>query len=180
MGAVTATADFMEGEDASFLSEDKQTSAMHNRPTDEARVMQRSVQRLMGASLMVAAVGLWVMPGSSWDTDLLLFKLALSLTGGLAGFGLLLASSTPRDPRVEIDTIRREVRVVRPAKGVGDIILRRCGFDDLARAEQDGPRVRMWDRNDDLLVDITMKNRDALFSLVGGLRDVGKLGQNAG
>ena len=55
-----------------------------------------------------------------------------------------------------------------------------CCFDDLARAEQDGPRVRMWDRNDDLLVDITMKNRDALFSLVGGLKDVGKLGQNAG
>lgn len=177
---MTATADFMEGEDASFLSEDKQTSALRNRPTDEGRVMQRSVQRLMGASLMVAAVALWVMPGSSWDTDLLLFKLALSVTGGMAGFGLLMASAAPRDPRVEIDTIRREVRVVRPTKGTGDMILRRCGFDDLARAEQDGPRVRMWDRNDDLLVDITMKNRDALFSLVGGLKDVGKLEQNAG
>jgi len=42
-----------------------------------------------GAGLVAAALGLWVLPGSSMAADLLLMKLGLSLFLGLGGLALI-------------------------------------------------------------------------------------------
>ncbi|NNK15694.1 MAG: hypothetical protein HKP51_02180 [Sulfitobacter sp.] len=145
------------------------------RMADGGRMIIRGVQRLMGVSLALAAIGLWFAPGSSWDSDVMLFKLILSLTAVFACFGLITISQRPAPPEVEIDTIRREVRLVRRARGAAPVILQQCGFDKLSYAEKVGSIVRLWDKSGVFLAEVSLTDPKALASLVAGLRDEGKL-----
>ena len=90
------------------------------RMVDGGRMIIRSAQRLIGAALTLAAIGIWIAPGASWESDVMLFKLILSLTAVIAGLGLMGASTAPRAPEIQIDTIRREVRLVRRQRGGAD------------------------------------------------------------
>lgn len=163
---MTATADFVD--QSLPVSEPV-------RMVDGARMIARGAQRLIGASLALAAIGLWAAPGASWESDILLFKLILSLTAVLAGIGLMTASAKPRAPEIEIDTIRREVRLVRRMRGQQPVVLESARFDALARAEVDGTIVRLWDTQGAFLAEVCPTDRTALASLIGGLRDAGKL-----
>lgn len=145
------------------------------RMTDGCRMVMRAVQRLFGAALTLAAIGIWIGPGSSWEADLMLFKLVLSLTALIAGFGLMQSSAGPAKPEVEIDTIRREVRLVRPVAGGTTQVVDRCAFVDLAGAELKGNHVRLFGKDRSLLAEVTLTSRATLNSLVSGLRDTGKL-----
>ena len=153
-------------------------SAHHVEPmqlADSGRIFVRSAQRVIGVALALAAVGVWVAPGAASGADVLSFKLILSLAAVLAGLGLLHASFAPRAPEVEIDTIRRQVRVVRREPGAVPHILQSCSFCQLSAAEFDGNLVRMWDDQNVLLAEVSPKDRTALRSLVAGLQDEGKL-----
>jgi len=143
--------------------------------SDGAPVLLRGVHRLAGVSLALAAVGIWVAPGATWDTDVMLFKLALSSAALVAGFGLIQAGVRPVQPEIQIDTIRREIRVVRTqAKGPSEVT-NRCAFAQLSRVERTGNHVRMYGPDDALIADVTLTQRAALNSLIAGLQDAGKL-----
>ncbi len=142
---------------------------------DGGRMIIRGTQRLFGVSLTIAAIGLWLAPGASWESDVMLFKLILSITAVIAGLGLVSASAKPRAPEVEIDTIRREVRLVRRQRGTAAEILQNCAFADLAKAEYKGSTVRLWDASGAFLAEANLSDRTAFSSLIAGLRDVGKL-----
>lgn len=142
---------------------------------DGGRMILRGAQRLIGASLTLAALGLWFAPGSSWESDVMLFKLILSITAVLAGIGFMTASIRPRAPEVEIDTVRREVRVVRRIAGASPVILQSCKFEKLSRAERTGPIVRLWDKGGQFLAEVSLTDRQTFTNLVSGLRDAGKL-----
>jgi hypothetical protein len=145
------------------------------RIADGARMLVRAAQRLSGVALVLAALGLWLAPGSSFESDIMLFKLILSITAVLAGIALMQSSATPNTPEVEIDLIRREVRLVRFIKEGANDVLQRCAFADLARAERDGMHVRLWGQNDALLAEVSLSDRTEMTSLVSGLRAAGKL-----
>ena len=168
---MTATADFMNANTSATAMADIEPVRM----VDGGRMIVRGVQRLAGVSLTIAALALWLVPGSSWESDIMLFKLILSITAVIAGLGLVSSSSTPRTPEVEIDTIRREVRLVRRQRGVAPEVLQSCGFAQLSRAEHEGNTLRLWDQAGKLLAEVSLTDRAALSSLVSGLRDVGKL-----
>ena len=145
------------------------------RMVDGARMIVRGAQRIIGAALAMAALGLWLAPGSSWDGDVMLFKLILSLTAIFAGFGLMLGSVRPPLPEVEVDTIRREVRLVRRERGTKPVVIEACSFAQLTDAEFDKGTVRLWDQNGIFLAEFSPTDRNALNSLLAGLRDAGKL-----
>jgi membrane protein implicated in regulation of membrane protease activity len=145
------------------------------RVTDGGRMIARGAQRVLGTALALAALGLWLAPGASWENDVMLFKLILSLIALLAGFGLLQASSKPKTLEVEIDTIRREVRLMRPADDGSAALIERCAFADLSRAERLDNDIRLWGPSNNLLAEVSMTDRAVLSSLVAGLRDAGKL-----
>ena len=153
----------------------KAAAANPVRMADGGRMVVRGAQRLLGVSLALAAVGLWMAPGSSWESDVLLFKLILSLMAILAGAGLLQASAKPKSIEVEIDTIRREVRLMRPAPDGSAALIERCAFADLTRAERNDTLVRLWGPRNTLLAEVNMSDRAVLHTLVSGLRDTGKL-----
>lgn len=140
-----------------------------------ARWVVRGIQRIFGAALVCAAVALWLMPGAGWQQDIMLFKLVLSVVALGAGIGLLQSSARPPAPAVEIDSIRREIRLVRLAKRGKPTILQRCAFKDLARVEQNGAHLRFWGADGGLFAEFTISDRGALDGLMAWLRDAGKL-----
>lgn len=162
---------------AAVLTDLDQTTPMTEpvRMADGGRMIIRGVQRLMGVSLALAAFGLWFAPGSSWDSDVMLFKLILSVSAIFACFGLITISQRPAPPEVEIDTIRREVRLVRRVRGSAPVILQQCGFAKLSHVEKVGSVVRLWDASGIFLAEVSLSDPRTLASLVAGLRDEGKL-----
>lgn len=145
--------------------------------TSGDRMMRRGAQRLIGSSLILAAAGLWFAPGASWESDVMLFKLALSLAAVLSGLALMNASARPTAPELEVDAIRRELRLVRPITGAKatSILLKRCRFRDLTRAECKGNILRFWDKRGSLMAEVTATDPATLGYIINGLRDEGKL-----
>ena len=139
------------------------------------RMIVRAFQRLGGVSLIVAALALWLMPGSNWAADLMLFKLVLSVSGVLAGTGLLLASCRMGAPFVELDPKQGAVRVLRPRPGQAPIELQSCAFADLSLVERRGPFVRLWDADQRFLAEVTLEDKDTLVPVLAGLRAAGKV-----
>lgn len=153
---------------------EKAATVEPTRMVDGARTVLRGVYRLLGVSLMLAAVLLWLAPGSSWGSDILLFKLILTLTAIMAGIGLLAASARPDAPEIEIDVAHREVRLVRRSRGYAPVVLKACRFSALSRAERAGAIVRLWDRDGVFLAEVSLTDPNVLGQLVHGLQDEGK------
>jgi hypothetical protein len=163
---MTATAD--------FVMDDVPTS-QRVRTADGGRMVVRAVLRLTGAALLMSAILLWVMPGASWESELILFKLLLSVVAAVTGLGMYAASAKPQAPQMQIDMIRREVRLLRPGRAGREVLLHRCRFADLSRVEQTGAHLRLWDEHETLLGDVTVSDRKVLHRLMTGLQDAGKL-----
>lgn len=130
--------------------------------------------RALGVLLVLAALGLWIEPGAHMVTDLVLMKLGVSLFLGFAGLALMQHKSATQDPEVQIDTVRREVRIARP-RGRHRSVIRRIAIRDLGRAEAAGNVIRLTAANGALLAAITLNDPDTWSSLHGALQDAGKL-----
>lgn len=163
---MTATADYMDRQG---------TVTEPVASTSGGRLILRFLQRIVGFALTLAALALWLAPGTSWESDVMLFKLILSITSVAAGLGLMHASAQPLAPEVEIDLIRREIRVVRRDRGAGASILEQCSFADLGKVERDGPFIRLWDARHNLIAEVTLTDAQVQRNLLAGLRDAGKL-----
>lgn len=144
------------------------------RMVDGRRWLVRGAQRMSGVALILAALGLWLQPGASFDADLALIKLALSLLLGFAGLAILQAGRARAMVQVELDTLRREVRLVR-VMGRAKELVSRTKMVDLGGAEVDGNLVRLYDPSGALLADVAMTDPFTRSSLINALRDSGKL-----
>lgn len=146
---------------------------------ESRRALARLAQRVFGASLTLAAGLLWLAPGTGVANEMQLIKLLLSVGGGMAGLGLLLASAGPAPnvhQRVEIDTIRRELRLVSDTHRKGEkAVHRRIGFAELAPAERDGSTLRLRDGQGAIVAEVTLGSERAFASLLAGLHDARKL-----
>lgn len=138
------------------------------------RLLARGAQRLGGAALLLASLGLWIAPGSSWDADTALFKLGVSVALALTGMIIMQSGRAVPAIEVEIDTVRREVRLVR-GKGRARSLVSRTAIADLGPAEIRGTMVRLWDAEGVLLAEIAMSDPASRYSLTMALRDAGKL-----
>jgi hypothetical protein len=144
------------------------------RMLDGSRMMMRGFQGIIGAALILTALGLWFAPGASWESDLMLIKLLVSAVAGMVGIAFLQGFARPNLPRVEIDTIRHEIRLVRTT-GKDRWVLDRCKFVDLSRVVNSGTHIQLWGKNDALLAEVAASDRVSHRSLVTALKVAGKL-----
>jgi len=102
---MVATSDFMEiGEDQGYAVEGHATSG--------------ALTSFLGVVLCVAALGLWLVPGASFDPTLMLIKLGLSIFFLIGGSMFLVASRSDNHPEVELDARRGILRIIeRNAQG---------------------------------------------------------------
>tara|TARA_R100000541_G_scaffold6972_2_gene14518 strand:- start:903 stop:1397 length:495 start_codon:yes stop_codon:yes gene_type:complete len=161
MGAVT-----------NFSADSLQFSAQAGM-VDGSRAVVRSVQRLLGAALVLAASGLWLTPGSNFGSDVMLFKVGLSALSVMLGASLMLSGQKPALPEIQIDTLRRELRLVRPRTVGAQRVLQRCSFGDLGRVERIGRNFHFWDGRGNFIVDVHIAERRVVDNLTFSLRDSG-------
>jgi len=135
----------------------------------------RGMKRVAGAGLAVMAFGMWVVPGSSYDAELIIPKLVVSLTALGAGFLLMQSGPAEPAPVAQIDPIRREVRLVSAHAGEDAEILQRTAFSDLSRVDRKGNRFRLFGPDHALMADVVLSCETATTSLARGLQDAGKL-----
>ena len=140
-----------------------------------SRLAMRGGMRLVGAALTISAVAIWLAPGANWEQDVMIFKLVLSLSAILAGVGLMQSGTERAAPEVEIDSVRREVRLQRKVSGAAPLVLERCSFSQLSRAEISGRQVRLYGADRRLMAEVVLRDRKAMASLLAGLEDAGKL-----
>ncbi|WP_415403285.1 hypothetical protein [Tateyamaria sp. SN3-11] len=144
------------------------------RTVDGRRWLARCGQRIVGAALVLAAIGLWVQPGALLDADLLLMKFALSLILGFLGLSVVQMGGSLPAVEIEIDTVRREVRLVR-GKGRARQLVSRTRMADLGRAEQVGTMTRLWAEDGALIAEVALSDAALHTSLTHALQDAGKL-----
>jgi hypothetical protein len=143
-------------------------------PFDGAGKLARGLQGILGVAIILTVGGLWLAPGANWSQDLWLMKLLSSALGGMIGIALLQGFLQPGRPKVEIDTIRHEVRLVR-TRGKDRYVLDRCKFTDLAKVENTGTDLTLWGANDVLIARVPASDRVSHRSLTTALRVAGKL-----
>ncbi|MEM6887175.1 MAG: hypothetical protein AAF636_03445 [Pseudomonadota bacterium] len=141
---------------------------------DGGRLIVRGFQLLIGAAMLIAALGVWFSPGASWAHELVLMKLLVSSVAFLTGLAFLQMSFRPDAPKVEIDTIQHEVRLVR-SYGRDRFVLDRCRFADLSRVVESDTHVQLWGRKGTLLAEVAVEDRLSHRNLVTALRVAGKL-----
>lgn len=87
-----------------------------------------------GAALLIAAIGLWLWPGASWDPLLMLVKLGLSLFLLCGGMMFLMAARRPSHPEVRLDARRGCLRLIE--RDAGAVIREiEISYDDLSEVD---------------------------------------------
>ncbi|PIE13455.1 MAG: hypothetical protein CSA70_06125 [Rhodobacterales bacterium] len=107
----------------------------HGKLAIEGRPMSRVLPGFGGVVLLLAAAGLWVVPGSNWDSALMLIKLGLSLFLVLSGLALLQSAAYTIQPEVELDPRRGYLSLIERDHS-GTVKRRtRLSYDDLSEVD---------------------------------------------
>ena len=143
-------------------------------PVGGQRNLGRFALRTVGAVLVVAGIGVWLEPTAYPGPDLVAMKLGLSLFLSLAGFLILQDRAADEGTEIHIDTVRRELRMIKTT-GRSQAIVRRAALRDLGKAELAGDSVRLSAPNGDLLGEVSLEDPRVRARLCGALQDAGKL-----
>ncbi len=134
------------------------------------RYWMRAVQRFLGVSLSVAALGLWLVPVGAGGSAEVLSKLMVTVLLGFVGAALWQSGAPHPVPEIEIDLVRREVRLVRFYGETRSLVTRRR-FSDLTGAAFQGRNVQLWDEAGDLLAELTLPDDTLTAALRRALQD---------
>lgn len=161
---MSATSDFMTG------STSYQGS---NGSSDGFWTIVRVLQRLLGVSLIVAASGLWVLPGADFSGDVMLMKMCLATFALFSGFWLVFSVRATPQTEVELDVSRSELRILRPGAMGAMLMVYSSKFDQLGRVEKSQNALKFWDHEGVFLADVHIHEPEIMDFLVSGLRDAG-------
>ncbi|SLN64208.1 hypothetical protein PEL8287_03526 [Roseovarius litorisediminis] len=76
-------------------------------------VLRQAVKMVAGTSLILSAVGVWLLPSGAGDAAMQLIKLVFSFS--MLGLGVMCISAMDQpddEPEIEFDTINRQLRIV--------------------------------------------------------------------
>jgi len=121
--------------------------------------------RIIGTAFIFGASGMWMLPGSLVDRDLMLIKLGVSIFFFFCGLALLMRNHEHNQPDAYFDPIRNEVRVLqRNDRGRPQTILRRS-YDSLGKAEFSSNAVELFDVDGTLLMRLLIDDANARVAL---------------
>ena len=168
---MTVTSDFIVDEERNNWTEMQSTLPVMLGFEGNLAVL-RTVFRVVGTALILTAPLMWVLPGSLFETDVMLMKLGVSIFFLLCGLALLMRNHTDALPEAYFDPIRRELRVLQKNdKGRPETVLRRS-YDSLGGARITNRVVELWDVDGSVLMRLPLNNADvrqALRMQLGGL-----------
>lgn len=128
--------------------------------------------RIIGTALVLSAAGMWLMPGSVNQPELVLMKLGISIFFFLCGLALLMRNHSDNQPDAYFDPIRAEVRVLQKNnRGRPQTVLRRR-YDTLGSARFSDKVVELYDVDGSMLMRLPIENadiRNALRTQLNGI-----------
>lgn len=130
-----------------------------------SRVALRAMFRLVGASFILSAPGLWLLPGVDDDTSLMLYKLGASLFFLFCGMALILRNKTYAQPEVFFDPVKREMRILQPGEGGRPRTVLRRSYDTLGAARITRNHVEIWDVDGSVLINVPLHDPDMRSAL---------------
>lgn len=106
------------------------------------------VAAFMGVSLLIAALGLWILPGSSLSQDVFGFKLGITTLMAVIGVMLVWFASHGTNYEVQLDLTRQELREALRNKRGHARVHNRLKFEDIDaviidRAAGEGQKARL-------------------------------------
>lgn len=145
-----------------------------------ATILLQWLSAILGVSLIIAALGLWVLPGSSMSQDVLGFKLGLTMMFVACGMALIWFASHGTSYEVQLDLSRRELREALRNKSGKARVQNRLKFEDIDavfidRAAGEGQKARLMVRMADCYraIEIAKDYEENLTHLQGRLgRDI--------
>lgn len=120
----------------------------------------------------MAALALLVLPFGADTATAVLCKMMVALTLGFVGAALWQAGAPVATPELEIDMVRREVRLVRWS-GSSRQQTATAAFSSVGHAEIVGNRARLWAQDETLIAEVSMPGESATRSLMRALQDEG-------
>jgi len=96
------------------------------------RAIMAAVARFVGAILLMASVGLWILPDSVYGAEIFAMKLGAMVLFTVVGGYLVWAGSTPGHLEFQIDVHHGQIRVGRRDIRGGFRLATRLDFDDIA------------------------------------------------
>lgn len=126
--------------------------------TVSARV-GKGVSLAVGTAAIFACVGMWVIPGSTFSVELLPLKLTVSVFLFLLGCFFVQIGRAASRAEVQVDIVRREVRVMERADGEPGALIAIWPFVELGAVEVMGGRFRVTDRAGSTLADLRIGKR---------------------
>lgn len=131
--------------------------------------------RVIGTAMILSSAGMWLMPGSRVEADLMLIKLGVSLFFFLLGLVLLMRNHVDNQPDAYFDPIRHELRVLQKNdRGRPQTILRRS-YDTLGSVDFQTNSVTIYDVDGSMMMRLSINDdgvRHSLRSQLSGIINV--------
>lgn len=121
--------------------------------------------RIVGTAMILSSAGMWLMPGSKVESDLMLIKLGVSLFFFLCGLVLLMRNHVDNQPEAYFDPIRHELRVMQKNdRGRPQVVLQRA-YDSLGSVDFQKNTVVIYDVDGSLMMRLDVSDDDVRHSL---------------
>ncbi len=135
----------------------------------EGHATSGALASFLGVVLCVAALGLWLVPGASFDPALMLMKLGLSIVFLIAGSLCLMLARRDTHPEVELDANRGILRILeRNARGGVESSVE-VSYDDLSEVDfRDGMLIAR-DHHGRAVVEMPVENAGDLDEIRAAL-----------
>jgi hypothetical protein len=131
--------------------------------------------RICGTAMILSASGMWLLPGEDLGSEVMLFKLGISVFFLFCGLALLMRNHADNQPDAYFDPIRNEVRVLQKNdRGRPQTILRRS-YDSLGSVDFSRDSVSIYDVDGSRLMRLVIGNVDARHALRSQLSGVVKV-----
>lgn len=163
---MVAVSDFVEdycGEKAKSSARVKRTFWGYliegDAPEDIMKPIIRVVGIVSGTAFVFAFVGLWTLPGSSVDGDLLPFKLALSAFWLLLGVFLIQLCEEKGKLEIEVDKLRQEMRAVERGKDGMTKIIDVVPFREIGEVVMEGEELAVYSQAGDQVARFPLKRK---------------------
>jgi hypothetical protein len=121
--------------------------------------------RIAGTAMILSAAGMWLMPGTQVDSEMMLIKLGISVFFFFCGLALLMRNHEHNQPDAYFDPIRNEVRVLQKNdRGRPQTVLRRS-YDSLGSADFSDTSVELFDVDGSLLMKLVIDDANVRQAL---------------
>lgn len=136
----------------------------------EVSEVNRSGRVFLGSALIMSAIGLWLVPVTEGDAAMKLIKLLLSTVLLLLGAMFIFSISRSKDlPEIQIDTVVRELRIVKRDEAGTQYIHARHPLESLSEVNLINQMFIARDADGRLVASVPLSNRKAEAALRSAL-----------